>query len=267
MTSRRHATAASAPRESEYDRAAEPATVTILGVRVHACSMRQSARRMEELFASGTKHVIVPVNPEMIVAARSHREFQDTINAASLVLPDGTGVLLASRLQGTRIHERVPGADAVELLSAIAARSGAGVFLLGAAPGVAEAAGRCLKERHPKLLIAGTHAGSPELSEEEAICGRINASKAEILLVAYGAPRQELWVSRNLPRLNVRLVMSVGGTFDFLAGVKVRAPRWMQRAGLEWLFRLVQEPRRWRRMLALPKFALLALTERVIQRS
>jgi N-acetylglucosaminyldiphosphoundecaprenol N-acetyl-beta-D-mannosaminyltransferase len=139
-----------------------------------------------------------------------------------------------------------------------------GIFLLGAAPGIAEKAGEQLRKRYPHLKIAGTYAGSPHPAEEEEICQRIKNSQAEILLVAYGAPKQELWLSRNLDRLPLRLAMCVGGSFDFLAGITPRAPKWMQVLGIEWLYRLIQEPRRWRRMLALPKFAVLVIVERIL---
>ena len=239
--------------------------VTILGVGVHACTGCEAKARIEVMLRSGPQHTIIPVNPEMIIAARANTLFRDTINAADLILADGTGVLLAARLKGSAFAERIAGSDTVEVIAAIAARDGLRIFLLGASPGIAEKAGRRLQERHPGLIIAGTYAGTPRSEDEEGICRRIAGAMADILLVAYGAPNQELWIARNLPRLPVRLAMTVGGTFDFLAGVKTRAPRWMQGAGLEWLFRLVQEPWRWRRMLALPKFALLVLVERVLR--
>lgn len=259
------AQAASAAGPNSAEAAAR--SVTILGVRVHACSGADARANIESMLRSGAQHTIVPVNPEMIIAARSHREFRDTINRADLALPDGAGVILAARLQGAEMRERVPGSDTVELLAAIAARDGLRMFFLGAAPGIADEAARRLRERHPGLVIAGTHAGSPAPADEAEICAMIAGARTDILLVAYGAPKQELWVARNLAKLPVRLAMSVGGTFDFLAGVKSRAPRWMQRAGLEWLFRLAQEPRRWRRMLALPKFAFLAFTEQLTRRA
>ena len=240
---------------------AEMRCVTILGVRVHACTAAQAGASIELMLRSGRQHTVIPVNPEMIIAAQTSSALRDAINAADLALPDGAGVVLAGRMQGTLMRERVPGSDTVELIAAIAERGGLRIFLLGAAPGVADEAGRRLQERHAGLVIAGAYAGTPAPGEEAAICARVAAAKADILLVAYGAPSQELWIGRNLSKLPVRLAMAVGGTFDFLAGVKARAPRWMQRTGLEWLFRLAQEPRRWRRMLALPKFALLALTE------
>lgn len=240
-----------------------PATFTVLGVRVHRLTMRGASARLEAMLASPGRHTVIPVNPEMVIAARSNEEFRRAINEASLALPDGTGVLLAARLQAGERAERVAGVDAVEEIARIAARDKLGLFLLGASPGVAEEAGRALAARHAGLVIAGTYAGSPDPAEEEAISARVNDSQAAALLVAYGAPRQELWIARNRARLSPRLVMAVGGTFDFLSGRKARAPRWMRSAGLEWLYRLAQEPRRWRRMLALPQFAFLAVTERI----
>jgi N-acetylglucosaminyldiphosphoundecaprenol N-acetyl-beta-D-mannosaminyltransferase len=124
---------------------------------------------------------------------------------------------------------------------------------------VAEIAAERLQALAPGLQIAGTYAGSPDLAEEDAIIERIRSAQADILCVAYGAPAQELWIGRNLTRLPVAVAMGVGGAFDFLAGRQVRAPRFMQRAGLEWLYRLYQEPWRWRRMLALPAFAILVV--------
>jgi len=127
------------------------------------------------------------------------------------------------------------------------------LYLLGAAPGVAEAAAVRLQELAPGLEIAGTYAGSPASSEEDEIIERIRAARADVLCVAYGAPAQELWIWRNLSRLPVAVAMGVGGAYDFLAGRQRRAPRIMQRMGLEWLYRLYREPWRWRRMLALPQ--------------
>ncbi|MBN1967050.1 MAG: WecB/TagA/CpsF family glycosyltransferase, partial [Anaerolineae bacterium] len=143
------------------------------------------------------------------------------------------------------------------------------LFLLGAAPGVAERTAAVLECDYPGLQIAGTYAGSPAPQEEEAIIERVNASGADILFVAYGAPRQDDWIARNRERLNVRVAMGVGGSFDFIAGVVPRAPRWMQQIGLEWLFRLIRQPWRWRRMLRLPRFiwAVLWHKEQAVQES
>src|SRR5690606_38026899 len=150
----------------------------------------------------------------------------------------------------------VPGSELVYCLAEAAAQAGWRLFLLGAAPGVAEEAAAVLQARYPGLIIAGTYSGSPDPAENAAIVQRINDSRADILYVAYGAPRQDKWIARNRETLKtVRLAMGVGGALDFITGRAVRAPEWMQKLGLEWLHRLYREPWRWRRMLALPRFA------------
>lgn len=233
--------------------------VAILGVRIHAITMTEAVESMERMIESGKPHHIVTVNPEFVMTAQSHIAFRNVLNHASLALPDGIGIVLASRLRGTRLRERVTGIDVVKQFAATAARRGFRMYLLGAAPGIAEIAASNLIAEFPGLQIVGTYAGSPDLDEEDAICARIRAAKPDILLVAYGSPRQDLWISRNLGKLQVPVAIGVGGTFDFLAGIAIRAPRWMQKLGIEWAHRLFREPHRWRRMLALPRYALAVI--------
>ena len=154
------------------------------------------------------------------------------------------------------------GSDGVPLIAQRAAHEGWKLFLLGAAPGVAEQASAKLQAQNPGLHIAGTYAGSPAPEEADAIIERVNRSGADILLVAYGAPHQDVWIARYRARLSVRVAMGVGGTFDFIAGVIPRAPEWMRRSGLEWLYRLYRQPWRWRRMLRLPRFVWAVLRHR-----
>jgi N-acetylglucosaminyldiphosphoundecaprenol N-acetyl-beta-D-mannosaminyltransferase len=154
----------------------------------------------------------------------------------------------------------VPGSELVFRLADLAAQEGWPLFLLGAAPGVAAEAASILQARYPGLKIAGTYAGSPEPGENDDIVKRINESGAKLLYVAYGAPKQDKWIARNRNTLpTVRVAVGIGGALDFITGRAVRAPRWVQRLGLEWLHRLWREPWRWRRMLALPHFALRVL--------
>jgi N-acetylglucosaminyldiphosphoundecaprenol N-acetyl-beta-D-mannosaminyltransferase len=141
----------------------------------------------------------------------------------------------------------------------LAARKGYRLFLLGAAEGVADLCAQRLSNRYPDLQIVGTYSGSPAVEEEDGILALVKQAKPDILFVAYGAPQQDKWIARNLARLGVPLAMGVGGALDFIAGAAVRAPRWMQRLGLEWLHRLYREPWRWRRMLALPRFVGLVI--------
>jgi N-acetylglucosaminyldiphosphoundecaprenol N-acetyl-beta-D-mannosaminyltransferase len=166
----------------------------------------------------------------------------------------------ASRHLGQPLRERVTGQEMVERLAALAAQRGARIFFLGAREGIAERAAAALVARHPGLQIAGCYAGSPAAEEEEGIVARVNAANAQILFVAYGPPKQELWIARNAFRLqSVAIAMGVGGTFDTLAGIVPRAPEWMRRAGFEWTYRLLREPRRLRRQLAIPYFMWLVV--------
>jgi N-acetylglucosaminyldiphosphoundecaprenol N-acetyl-beta-D-mannosaminyltransferase len=216
------------------------------------------------LAADEKPHQLVTVNPEFIMEARRNPAFLRCLNSASVAVPDGIGVVIAQRLQGIRTRGRIAGVDIVEGIAGLSARNGFGIFLLGAAPGVAEMAAKKLQERYPALRIVGTFAGSPRPEDESEIVTRITNARPHFLFVAYGAPRQDLWIQRNMHRLQVPVSMGVGGTFDFIAGVAVRAPRIFQQIGLEWLYRLLREPHRWRRMLALPKFAVAVLASRIV---
>jgi N-acetylglucosaminyldiphosphoundecaprenol N-acetyl-beta-D-mannosaminyltransferase len=204
-------------------------------------------------------HQVCTTNPEFSMIAQTDSNFRNILKRADLCVPDGVGLLWAARRLGTPLPERVTGSDGVPRIAAHAAQTGWRLYLLGAAPGIAEKAAEILRDRYPGVQIAGTYAGSPAPEEEDAIVERINASGADLLFVAYGAPRQDAWIARNLPRLNVAMAMGVGGAFDFIAGVIPRAPDWMRRAGIEWLYRLYLEPRRIGRMMRLPRFVLAVL--------
>ena len=208
----------------------------------------------------GARHVCT-VNPEFIMIAQGDPIFFNILNRAEICVPDGIGLLWASRHLGAPLPERVTGSDGVPLIARHAAQKGWKLYLLGAAEGVAERAARILREKHPTLQITGVYGGSPDAAEEDEIVARINASGADILLVAYGAPQQDLWIARNLPRLEVAMAMGVGGALDFIAGVVPRAPFWMRDRGIEWLYRLLRQPWRLRRMLRLPRFALAVLRQ------
>lgn len=235
--------------------------VRILGVKVHAVTKSQALEAMADFVRSGEPHQVATVNPEFVMTARKNREFMQVLNAADLSIPDGIGLVWGSRLLGDPIPERVAGSDLVPELAELSARNGWSIFFLGAAPGVAEKAAGILSSRFPGLRVAGTYAGSPRPEDEAVIVPMVKSAHPDILFVAYGAPAQDLWIARNQPRLGVPLAMGVGGALDFVAGVKKRAPRWVQRIGMEWFYRLAQEPWRWRRQLALPRFVLLLLYE------
>jgi N-acetylglucosaminyldiphosphoundecaprenol N-acetyl-beta-D-mannosaminyltransferase len=193
------------------------------------------------------------------MVARHDPNFFNILNRADLCVPDGIGLLWAARHLGHPLLERVTGSDGVPKIAERAAKTGWRLFLLGAAPGVADKAADVLRQRYPGVNIVGTYSGSPAPDEEDSMVEWVNASHADILFVAYGAPEQDKWIARNLPRLNVAMAMGIGGSLDFIAGVLPRAPLWMQHAGLEWLFRLYLQPWRIKRMLRLPRFVLAVL--------
>ncbi len=239
----------------------EPPRIPILGVGIHDVTEEEAVALVERFIQEGGPHQVVTVNPEFVMEARRNTAFRRVLNEADLAVPDGVGILWAGRLLGCPFRGRVPGVELALHLAGQAAERGYRLFLLGAAPGVAEAAAGRLREKYPTLTIAGTYAGSPDPAEEEEIAARIRAVSPHILFVAYGAPRQDLWLKRNLPRLNVAVGIGVGGTLDYISGRVHRAPSWMRRHGLEWLYRLFRQPWRWRRMLSLPAFVALVLAE------
>lgn len=239
----------------------------ILGVPINAATFDSLLENISAWIAAGDRlYQVCTASPEFVMMAQDDPGFMQVLQSADLCVADGVGLLFAARYLGRPLPERVTGSDGVPLIARRAAREGWKLFLLGAAPGVAEQAAARLIEQNSGLQIAGTYAGSPAPDEEEDIIARINASRADILLVAYGAPRQDFWIARNRARLNVHVAMGVGGTFDFIAGVVPRAPRWMRDLALEWLYRLYKQPWRWRRMLRLPRFvwAVLRYRDRAI---
>lgn len=240
-----------------------PETISILDVPVHKVTNAETVAHIQRFMDEPRLHQIATVNPEFVMTAQADDHFRQVLREADLCLADGIGLVWASRWLGRPIPERVAGSDLVYRLAELAAKKGWLLFLLGAAPGVAEQAAATFQQMYPGLGIAGTYAGTPAQEEDETIVKLINSSQARLLFVAYGAPRQDKWIARNRQKLTtVRVAMGVGGSLDFVTGRSVRAPRWIQRLGLEWLHRLFREPWRWRRMLALPRFAGRVLLDR-----
>ncbi len=229
-------------------------SVTILDVRVDDVTYPEALEHIARCIESGGAHQIATVNVEFIMAARRNPAFRRVLNQASLCVPDGIGVLWAARRQGRRLRQRVAGVDLVEKIAAQAAERGWRIYFLGAAPGVAERAVTVLSGRYPGLKVAGCYAGSPRPDQEDEIVGWVRAARPDVLLVAYGAPQQDLWIARNQARAGVPVALGIGGAFDFIAGAAQRAPHWVQRLGLEWLHRLIKEPWRLRRQMVIPYF-------------
>jgi N-acetylmannosaminyltransferase (EC 2.4.1.187) len=235
----------------------------ILGIPIHDKPLDEAVEQAAAWVKEGNVHQMATVNPEFVMAARRDPAFRAVLERADLCLPDGVGITLAARYLGRPLRERVAGVDLVEALAARAAQDGWRVFFLGAAPGVADRAASLLAARYPGLTVAGTHAGSPRGEEEDDIVRRVREAGTDVLLIAYGAPAQDLWLARNLARTGAKVGVGVGGAFDYIAGVVPRAPRWMRRVGLEWLYRLIRQPWRWRRQRVLPLYALLVLLSKV----
>ena len=226
-----------------------PPTANILGVNVHAVTNAQTLELIEQFIAEGTPHQLTTVNPEFVVAAQKDDEFRQIINQSVLALPDGIGLVKAAKFLGqTPLPERVAGSDLVVKLAELSHQKGYRIYFLGAWEGVAEKAVENLRQRFANLQVAGMFSGSPAPEANEAIVKRILPTQADILLVAYGAPKQDKWIARNIDRLQIPVCVGVGGSFDFLAGTAKRAPVWIQRIHLEWLHRLITQPWRWKRI-------------------
>lgn len=249
---------------AETGRGAESASAvtyeTILGVRVGNFTYDRLLAEVDRVMVQGRQAMIVAINPEKVVKAQTDEALKELLNEAEMPIADGIGVVLASRWWGGKVRERVTGVETMLHLCRHAAARGYPVFLLGAKPGVAEKAARILQSRYPGLQVAGTQHGY--FDDDREVVERINRSGARILFVAMGSPRQEYWIRKHRDDLAPRILQGVGGSLDVICGHIPRAPEWMQRMGLEWLYRLFKEPSRWRRQLALPKFLWLVLTRK-----
>jgi N-acetylglucosaminyldiphosphoundecaprenol N-acetyl-beta-D-mannosaminyltransferase len=233
--------------------------VRVLGVRVDCLDMGAALARFEDLVDAGGHHLVATVNPEFIMRAQREHEFARVLESADLCLADGTGVVWAARRQGCPISGPVTGTDLVAPLAAMCARRGFRLFLLGAAPGVAAELASSLRDMHPGLEVE-SHPGSPDAASDDETLKLIHMHRTQVLLVAFGAPKQELWIDRLKDSLGVSVAIGVGGAFDYLTGRVPRAPAWMRRAGFEWSYRLINQPWRIRRMAVLPVYALKVLS-------
>lgn len=242
--------------------------IDILGVNIDDVTLPEALSKIGSFLTDGGKHQVVTVNPEFIIRAQRDLEFRRILNRSDLAVPDGIGLLIAGeflqslRPRGEVVYDRegvnfalswgpVAGSDLVEQLAKVSGRGGFSLYLVGGKTGVAAAAAKVLAERFPGVTIVGAEEGIPKrysdsgLREEadRQVIGRINRLSPDVLLVAYGAPKQDKWIAKNLEKLDVKVAIGVGGTFDMLAGLTPRAPVWLRRFGLEWLWRFILEPR------------------------
>lgn len=232
----------------------------ILGVQIDRVTLDEALERGQTLLEEPSFHYVVTPNPEFILTARNDPAFQKVLNGADLALPDGIGVVYAAKLLGTPLTGRVPGVDFAQGLMRQIAGTGKKLFLLGAKPGVAEKAADNLRKEYPGLDICGVHDGY--FQEDGPVAEAIQTSGADVVFVCLGAPKQEFWMATHGPATGARLMIGLGGCLDVFAGNVQRAPEFWQKAGLEWLYRLLKEPSRIGRMAKLPLILIYAASER-----
>lgn len=235
--------------------------IDVMGVRFDNVTMDEALERAKTMLASeGADYVVTP-NSEIVYEAMADDELKNLLNGASLVLPDGAGVVLGAKILGTPLKEKVAGVDFADRLLELLAQTGGSVYLLGSKPGVAELAAEKMVQKHPGLTIAGLADGY--FKDEGPVIEKINAAHPDVLFVCLGAPKQERFMAAHQQALNVRLMAGLGGSLDSFAGTVKRAPQWMINCSLEWLYRLIKEPWRFRRMLRLPKFVWKVILKRI----
>lgn len=233
-----------------------PKKVTILGVPVDAITMGEAVARIDGFIEKRTPVLVATANAEMLMRATHDGALRRILQGAAMVTPDGAGTVWAAHHLGHAMPERVAGYDMVQELMREAPAKHRRIFFFGSAPGVADKAKKKAEQLYPGVEIVGTRNGFFTAADEPAIIEEIKAAHPDILLAALGVPKQEKWLAKHLGELGVPVAIGVGGTFDVMAGVMKRAPRWMQRAKLEWLFRGMMQPKRAGRLLALPRFVL-----------
>ncbi len=235
---------------------------SILGAQVDIVNAQQALHKIKQLLKQAKPAHVITLNAEIVYQAQNDSALLNLINGADLVTPDGIGIVWAGKKLGYPLSERVTGIDLLYLLCNEAVAETWSMYLLGAAPGVAAEAARQLSLTYPGLQICGCHDGYFSDAELDDLITEIKALQPDILFVALGAPRQEFWIQAYKDKLKVPVSIGVGGSFDVVAGMKERAPSWMIKVNLEWLYRLLKEPSRWQRQLALPKFVRLVLKEK-----
>ena len=235
--------------------------IDVLGVGFDNLTLEEAAQAGAGFVKGDGFHYAVTPNPEFILAARKDPAFRQVLLDADLVLPDGIGVIYSAKLLGRPLKGRAPGIEFAQQLIAWMAKNGKRLFLLGAKPGVAELAAANLKAKYPGLIVCGTHDGY--FQEDEPVVEAIRAAAADVVFVCLGAPKQEFWMAKNGPASGAHLMVGLGGSLDVFAGVVDRAPEGFQKLGLEWLYRLMKEPKRFGRMAKLPLVLVYALGSRI----
>lgn len=242
-------------------------SIKIMGVRVDKVTLNSALEKVKGFLEGNSPRTIYTPNTEMVMVARKDDDLKDMLNKGDLVIPDGIGLVYASRIKKKALPERVTGYDLSVKMIELASKQGYRLFLLGGKEGVAKEASNRLKSQYPHLKIAGyhhgyfkgAHIGYRGHQEEGNVIERINSSDTDILFVGFGVPRQEKWIHANKDKLKCKVIIGNGGTIDHLAGKLERAPEIYQKLGLEWLYRLIKEPWRIKRQMVLPLFVLHVL--------
>lgn len=231
-----------------------------LGVNVITLNYDEIIEDIKKRMEADLTSTIIAVNPEKVITASKDEQIKTLINDATYQIPDGVGILIASRLKGGAIQSRVTGVDMMDRLLEFASDEGKKVFMYGAKEEVVASAKAKIEEKYPSIQITGYSNGYTK--DQDELVRKINESGAEIIFVALGSPRQELWIRDHMKDLNVKVYQGVGGSFDVFAGNVKRAPSFFRKAGLEWFYRLITDPKRFKRQLALPKFLFKIITKK-----
>ena len=232
-----------------------------MGVGFDNLTKSEFTAKAENMLQNGERGYVVTPNAEIVYESMHDDGFRQLLNDASMVLPDGAGVVLGAKILGTPVKEKVAGIEFGEEVCKLLAKNGGKLYLLGGKPGIAKAAGEKLTEKYPGLQICGAADGY--FKDEAAVIAQINEAKPDVLFVCLGAPKQEKFIKEHFEELDVTLMLGLGGSLDGYAGVAQRAPRWMIDLSLEWLYRLLKEPRRIGRMMRLPKFVAACTGEKL----
>lgn len=235
--------------------------IDVMGLKFDSMTMDEALSRAEALLRGDKAAYVVTPNAEIAYEALHDGQLREMLNGADLMLPDGAGVVLASKLLRTPVKQKVAGVDFAAGLLGVLERNGQSLYLLGGKPGIGELAAQKMLEAHPQLRIAGIADGY--FQDEAPVIAKINASGADALFVCRGAPKQERFMVQHQQELHVHLMAGLGGSLDAFAGTVQRAPAWMIRLNLEWLYRLIREPKRFRRMLRLPKYLWAVMLKRI----
>lgn len=235
--------------------------IDILGVRFDSLTKEDAVETALGMLENGDKGYIVTPNPEIVWLCRSDERLKDIVNSATLVLPDGIGIIYGAKILGRPLKSRIPGIDFIQGVFDRLKGTGKKVFLFGAKPGVADAAAENLMDKYPGLKVVDTCDGY--FDDDSVPIDKINKAKPDLLMVCLGCPKQEKWMADNIGRLDVKLMVGLGGSLDVFAGTVQRAPEKWQKMGLEWLYRLIKEPRRIKRMIKLPAFVFAVIWQRI----